>query len=402
MDILTFNCGSSSLKYKLIRMPEELVLLGGEAQRVGPKTGEPARILHRIGQDRQTIYVEMPSLAIAFVEVMKLIVAAGFAPACIGHRIVHGADQCKRHMRIHPELIQKLRTFQNMAPIHNPPAIDLAQECLRLYPGLPQMAIFDTVFHATIPARAFTYAIPTALASELGIRKYGFHGISHGYIAQETARLLGCAREDVCAVSCHLGSGGASLCAIQNGRSVDNTMGYSPLQGLMMSTRCGDLDPAVALQLVVDHNGDYKAVNRQLNTRSGVLGVSGQSADIRDIIARNSKRAASMTRSHLAEQSYLWRIRKYLGAYLAVLPNPAAVIFTDTIGETVAPVRWAVCADMDAFGLKIDSRRNREVSSLPAEISAPDSRVRIFVVAADEELAIARESFELLQMEVNA
>ncbi len=397
MDILTFNCGSSSLKYKLLRMPEQDVILGGEAQRVGPPTSEPSRILHRIAGETQTIHVPMPSLSIAFQEVMKLIEAAGHKPDCIGHRIVHGASVFATHTFVDNGVIERLRGFQNMAPLHNPPAIDLAQECLRRYPGLPQVAVFDTVFHSTIPAHAYTYSIPAKLGAELGIRKYGFHGISHGYVARETARLLHCPLEQVTAVSCHLGSGGASLCAIQNGRSIDNTMGYSPLQGLMMSTRCGDLDPAVALRLVAERNGDFRAVNKQLNTRSGVLGMSGLSADIRDVISRNAKHTATMTRSRLAEQFYVWRIRKYLGAYLAILTNPMAVVFTDTIGETVPEVRWSVCADMDAFGMRIDHAQNQQATSLPADIAAPDSRVRILVIAADEELAIARESYELME-----
>ncbi|MDD5658323.1 MAG: acetate/propionate family kinase, partial [Elusimicrobia bacterium] len=267
--------------------------------------------------------------------------------------------------------------------------------CRARYPDLPQVIVFDTAFHQTIPDHAHTYPLPRALRQELGIRKYGFHGTSHQYVAEKAAEMLGRPMEQLNAVSCHLGSGGASLCAIVKGRSVDNTMGFSPLQGLVMSTRCGDLDPAVALRLLAQHQ-DRNAVEKLLNKRSGVLGMSGSSADIRDVfagMAQPDRRA----RLELTAQIYIWRIRKCLGAYLAVVGDADAVIFTDTIGETVPEVRWGVCAGMDAFGLRMDPERNLSASTLPADVAADDSPVRILVIQTNEELAIARRTYLKLQ-----
>jgi acetate kinase len=255
--------------------------------------------------------------------------------------------------------------------------------------------VFDTSHHATIPEYAQTYALPRALATRLGTRKYGFHGTSHHFVAAEAAALLGKPLSGLNAVSCHLGSGGASLCAIVGGRSVDNTMGFSPLQGLMMSTRSGDLDPALTLSLLAAHAGDHEAVNRQLNKTSGVLGMSGFSADIRDVIERAGTAEPLQSPHSLTLAVYTWRIRKYLGAYLAVVGETDTILFTDSIGEAVPHVRWAVCSGMDVFGVKIDAVRNAQCRELPADVAADDSRVRILAIATNEELAIARHTYRL-------
>ncbi len=401
MNILVLNCGSSSLKYRLISMPAETELAGGEAQRIGPPTAKPSRIVHHVcGQAPQVHIAPMANHASAFEQVVRILQqTVGRTPDAIGHRIVHDGGLFGAHSRLDDKTIAQLETINDMAPIHNPPAVNLTKACRKLYPTLPQVAVFDTVFHATIPEAARTYAIPGWMSRDLGIRKYGFHGISHQYVATEAARLLKRRMNTLNAVSCHLGSGGASLCAIVNGKSVDNTMGYSPLQGLVMSTRCGDLDPAIALRLMALSEGDYKSVEQLLNERSGVLGLSGQSADIRDALAAVSRGDAHSARPELAAQIYLWRLRKYLGAYLATVGNADAVIFTDTVGETVPAVRWAMCANMEDFGLAIDPALNDHAGRLPTDISAPGSRVRILVIATNEELSIARSAYSLLTSE---
>jgi acetate kinase len=228
----------------------------------------------------------------------------------------------------------------------------------------------------------------------LGIRKYGFHGTSHQFVAEEAAKFLGKPFAELNAVSCHLGSGGSSLCAIVKGQSVDNTMGFSPLQGLVMSTRCGDLDPAVAMRLLAAAQGDTGAVEKLLNKKSGVLGLSGASADLRDVLA--GKAGPSGERMDLTAQVVLWRLRKYLGAYLAVVGNPGAIIFTDTLGETVPAVRAHVCAGLEAFGVQIDPERNEHVTAYPSDVAADDSRVRLLVILTNEELAIARRAWRTL------
>lgn len=398
MNILVFNCGSSSLKYKLISMPSQTVVAGGEAQRIGPPTAEPSRILHQVRGKQDVVEVPMRDHQSAFDEVMKILETAQCRPDGVGHRMVHGGERFSRPARIDPQVYEDLEAVADLAPLHNPPAMALVQACLKRYPDLPQVAVFDTAYHATIPEYARTYALPRDLATETRIRKYGFHGTSHQYVAEQAAQFLGIPIEKLNAVSCHLGSGGASLCAIQGGKSIDNTMGFSPLQGLIMSTRCGDLDPAIPLQMLARTNGDHARVEAVLNKKSGVLGMSGTSADIRDILAacQQSGDRDRFRKYNVTAQSYLWRIRKYLGAYLAVVESPAAVIFTDTIGETVPYVRWSVCTDLDVFGIQIDARKNWSVEQYPADVATEGSPVRVLVIQTNEELAIAQFTHQVL------
>ena len=397
MRILVFNCGSSSLKYRLIDEPGERELAAGEAQRVGPKTAEPARIIHRAGAAAGTTFVDMPDHAAAFSEVMKLLAGnLALRPDAVGHRVVHGGDAFPAHARVDATTLARLAPISRMAPLHNPPALALVDACLRRYPALLQVLVFDTAFHATIPAAARNYALPQTVRRELGVRKYGFHGISHQYVVAEAARFLGMDVDHLNAVSCHLGSGGASLCAVAGGRSVENTMGFSPLQGLIMSTRSGDFDPGATLRLLTCAGGDGESVERTLNRSSGVLGLSGVSADIRDVLARAGKAGPGNHRLKAARDIYLWRIRKYLGAYLVLVGAPHAVIFTDTIGETSAEVRRGVCAGLEAFGLRLDPARNDAVRNWPVDVATPESRVRALVIATNEEISIARAAYRVL------
>jgi acetate kinase len=392
MNVLVFNCGSSSLKYGLIEMPTERVLAHGEAQRVGPTTAEPARVVHSHGGRTETVAVDMPDHAAAFDQVMRLIEENAGHVDAIAHRIVHGGTHFEASAVLDDGADAALTEVADLAPIHNPPALALIRRCRRSQPAVPQILVFDTSYHTTIPDAARTYALPAKLRRDLGLRKFGFHGISHKYVATQAALLLGRPLAGLNLVSCHLGTGGASLCAIVGGRSVDNTMGYTPLQGLIMSTRCGDLDPALTLQLVARNSGDYEAVERLLNRKSGVLGLSGFSADIRDVAAARDAGALDV-----ATLSYLWRIRKYLGAYLTVAAPVDAIVFTDTVGENVPLVRSAVCGGLAAFGISVDEAANAALAKLPADIAAAPSRVRVLVIATNEELAIAREAWNMLK-----
>lgn len=398
MNVLVFNCGSSSLKYKVITMPAAREAAGGEAQRVGPPTAKPSVILHHEGTSRETHEVPMPDHATAFEQVMRLLGRdARLVPDVVGHRVVHGGDRFGQPARVNDAVLADLDSFSRIAPLHNPPAIALMRACQERYPQLPQVAVFDTAFHATIPACARTYALPRQMREEFGFRKYGFHGTSHQFVTEEAAAFLGIPLDRFNAVSCHLGSGGASLCAVINGRSVDNTMGYSPLQGLVMSTRCGDLDPAVTMQLLAAADGDGAKVDKLLNSRSGVLGLYGRSADLRDVVSEASSSDSLWdSRMDRTLQVYLWRIRKYLGAYLAIVGRPHAVIFTDTIGETVPYVRRALCTGLEVFGLRIDARLNAGVTGYPADVAEAGSPTRILVVQTNEELAIARQTARTL------
>ena len=396
MIVMVMNCGSSSLKYKLISMPEEKQLAGGEAQRVGPKTSEPARIIHRVGGEETTHFVDMEDHSVAFREVMKLLGDnPELQPDALGHRMVHGGDRFKNHTLVDDYTIKVLEEIQGLAPLHNPPATKLLKSCYEMYPDLPSSVVFDTSFHSHMPEYAYTYALPKDLREKDGIRKYGFHGTSHQFVVEETARLMNKPLETFNAVSCHLGSGGASLCAVINGSSVDNTMGYSPLQGLMMSTRSGDLDPSVVMSLMVQNHGKPDPVEKQLNKKSGVLGLSGVSSDIRDIFSMKDKQGDNRKINETASL-YLRRIRKYLGAYLTVVGNADAMIFTDTIGETMPQVRAMVCSAMEVFGLEIDKEKN-DTLELPAVCSTDKSPVKIFSVRTNEELAIARQTLALIE-----
>jgi acetate kinase len=393
MRIIVFNCGSSSLKYRLIDMPGETELAAGEAERVGPKTSLPGCIHHLALGQKEDHALDMPDHGAAFSAVMKLLERdTRLVPEAIGHRMVHGGALFKDHVIVDENAFHQLEEVQDLAPIHNPPALRLLAACRQLYPKLPETVVFDTAFHSTIPPAARVYALPAQLAR--GYRKYGFHGTSHQYVAQEAAKFLGIPMSELRAVSCHLGSGGASLCAIVNGKSIDNTMGYSPLQGLVMSTRSGDLDPAITLSLVARAQGDSHAVESMLNRKSGLLGLSGISADIRDLLtAPGTAEYEGLTK---AAQVYLWRLRKYLGAYLLITERPHCIIFTDTIGEKLPYVRWAVTAGLSVLGVVLDPVKNAEVQTLPVDLAASNSRVRILAIATNEEVAIARASFSLL------
>jgi acetate kinase len=399
MKILVMNCGSSSLKYRLIEMPSEQELVAGEAQRVGPKTAEAARIIHSEEGRKETVETVMPDHFAAFTAIQKLLARRPeFTADILAHRLVHGGTSFTDDAFIDANAIGLLEQTLPLAPIHNPPAVRLIEACHKLSPDLPQVAVFDTVYHSTISRAAREYALPQKWVKELHIHKYGFHGTSHSYVVELAAEQLGIPLDRFNAVSCHLGSGGASLCAVIGGRSVDNTFGYSPLQGLVMSTRSGDLDPAITLRLLAKASGDASVVDNMLNRHSGVLGLSGISGDLRDVIASSCQaNDNSNRRDQHTVDVYLWRLRKYLGAYLTLVGNAHAVIFTDTIGEGVPLVRWAVCSGLEVFGVKIDPLHNQRASELPADLSAQDSSVRILAIRTNEELAIARRSYRLVE-----
>jgi len=377
-------------------MPSGEEVLEGEVQRIGSKTTEPSRIVHRKSGLEVIHEVNVQSFKEAFSEVMKTVGNdPSFPPDVFAHRLVKGGAEFPSSTILKEDDFRSLDKIGDLAPIHNPPVVELIKESAGKYPSVPQVIALDTAFHSTIPDYAYTYPLPESIRLELGIRKYGFHGISHRYVTRKTAEFLHIPIEELNAVSCHLGTGGASLCAVVNGKSVDNSMGFSPLQGLVMSTRCGDLDPAVILKMIAYYAGDYSKVNKILNKRSGLLGLSGKSSDIRDVIARATE--TNDERSQMALDVYLWRIRKYLGAYLTVVGRADAVIFTDTIGESIPYVREAICRNMDFFGIKLDEFKNKTISGYPADVSAGGSEVHIVVVKTNEELEIAKQAFELLE-----
>ncbi len=392
INIFVLNCGSSSLKYKMITMPSEKELFGGEVQRIGSSTSLPSQIIHEVNGNEELFIVTIRNYIEAFNEVMKIVEnSMNIMPDIIAHRLVKGQPEINGDTFVNKLPLSALDKIKELAPVHNPPVVEIIKSCLSRYPFLPQTVILDTTFHSTIPDYASAYALPKKLCEDLGIKKYGFHGISHKYVSVEAAEYLGIPVESFNAVSCHLGSGGASLCAIRNGISIDNTMGFTPLQGLVMSTRSGNLDPAIILRMVAYSEGNSSKVNNILNKKSGVLGLSGSSSDIRDIIAN----AENNSRAQTTLDVYLWRIKKYLGKYLTLLGRTDSIIFTDTIGETMPFVREQVCKNMEYWGIKMDAIKNKNVKIYPCDISGSKSKMKIIVVKTNEELAIARSAYNL-------
>jgi len=395
INIFVINCGSSSLKYKMITMPSGKELFGGEVQRIGSNTSEPSQIIHEVNGEKEVFLITIRNYIEAFKEVMNILEdSMDVMPDIIAHRLVKGEPVIKQDTLVDKLTVSSLDKLKELAPIHNPPIVEVIKSCMSRYPSLPQAVVLDTTFHSTIPDYASAYALPKKLCEDLGIKKYGFHGISHKYVSEEAAKYLNIPIESFNAISCHLGSGGASLCAINNGRSIDNTMGFTPLQGLVMSTRSGNLDPAIILRMVAYSEGNSSKVNNILNKRSGILGLSGSSSDIRDIIAD----AENNSRAQATLDVYLWRIKKYLGEYLILLGRTDSIIFTDTVGETMPLVREQVCKDLEYWGIKLDKIKNKKVKTYPSDISDSKSTIRILVVKTNEELSIARSAYNLIRL----
>ncbi|MDX9952799.1 MAG: acetate/propionate family kinase [Anaerolineae bacterium] len=397
MQILVFNCGSSSLSYKLFTAedPEALSIVGsGKAHRVGVTGTEPAFIEHRFKTEQVRQVTQIPNhlqaakLIFDFLHERKLPVEA------IGHRFVHGGMLFDCTTQLTPKTLATLERCLPLAPLHNPNSMTVIRAALEAYPGVPEYATFDTAFHATLPPEASTYALPYAIAEHYGFRKYGFHGLSYQSVTESAARYLNRNLVGLKVIACHLGTGGASAAAIRDGQSIETTMGYSPLPGLIMSTRSGDLDPTVVLELCAQHGYTPTQVTRMLNHESGLLGISGFSSDIRDILRRRDEQGDA--RAELAFAAYSHRLKLALGSLIAVLGGLDVLIFTDDVGLKVPEVRAAACAGMDWCGIRLDPERNEAAhGEAIAEIGA--DRVRVLVVPNDEEGIIAAEGLRLLQ-----
>jgi acetate kinase len=367
--ILVVNAGSSSLKYRLYQDAD--VLAGGTVERIGEPGGGPAD--HAAALDGVLAGLDLTGLA------------------AVGHRVVHGGVRFTEPVLIDDEVVAGITALVPLAPLHNPPNLTGIEVARRLLPGVPQVAVFDTAFHRTLPAEAASYAIDRQVAERYGIRRYGFHGTSHEYVTRRTAELLGRDPAEINLISLHLGNG-ASACAVAGGRSVATSMGMSPLEGLVMGTRSGDLDPAVILDL--QRTGDFSVddIDRLLNQRGGLLGLCGAN-DMREVLRR---RAANDPAATLAFDVYCRRIRSYVGAYYAVLGRLDAITFTAGVGEHAAPVRAAALSGLARLGIVVDPGRN-EAAGGDRPISPPDGEVTVWVVGTDEEAEIARQTRQLIR-----
>ena len=398
MNILVFNCGSSSLTYKLfgIKTPEDVeILLSGKAHRVGVKGKEPSFIEHRFQTKVQKDIIPIRNHNQAAILILRHLNENGINIDYIGHRFVNGGAYFSKSIFIDSEILKKLYLCLPLAPIHNPVILAVIRECARRFPDIKQYVTFDTAFHSTIPYYAYTYALPKKIIQIFGFRKYGFHGLSYSYVAKAIPKILKRSPKKIKIVACHLGTGGSSVAAIDGGISLDNSMGYSPLPGLMMSTRCGDIDPMLAIYLMATYGYRPDYLMDMLNKESGLLGISGFSSDIRDIIHRISKEGEQ---GKLALDMYIHRLKKYIGSYITILGGIDALVFTDDIGLRNPLIREKVCERMEWCGIGLDKRLNRKaVGNIISVLNTKKSKVKIISLPAEEEFVICLEGLKLLE-----
>jgi acetate kinase len=394
--ILVINCGSSSLKYQFIDMSTETVLAKGLCERIG--MGQSV-VRHTRG-DEAPVVAEKPlgghDDALQAVIGMLLDPGAGVIKgvgeiSAVGHRVVHGAEKFSESSVITPEVLGAIKECVDIAPLHNPPNIIGIEACIKLMPGTPNVAVFDTAFHQTMPPKAYIYALPYEYYERHGLRKYGFHGTSHRFVAARAAAMLGRPAESLKLVTCHLGNG-SSICAVDGGKSVDTSMGYTPLDGLMMGTRCGAIDPAVVTWLMDKEGLGTKEANDIMNKQSGIFAVSGVSSDFRDI---GAAAAEGNERAALGLEMFAYQVRKYIGQYAAAMGGLDAVVFTAGVGENVHGVRREILSGLAFMGIAIDEDKNK-IRGREIDISAEGAAVRTLVIPTNEELAIARDTYALI------
>jgi acetate kinase len=393
VNILVINSGSSSLKYQLFDMRSHVALTAGIVERIGDKS---AALHHQWrtsegALDRLEREIAAPDHRAAFLAIGAAMRETGVLQdvtrvEAIGHRVVHGGERFQAPTRIDADVVAAIRALVPLAPLHNPPNLLGIELCLELFPTVPQVAVFDTAFHQTMPPHAYRYALPHRLYTDHAVRRYGFHGSSHAYVTRRAAQYLGQAPAALNLISLHLGNG-ASAAAIAGGRCIDTSMGMTPLEGLVMGTRCGDIDPALVFYIGRVAGLDDVAVETLLNQESGLKGLCGAN-DMREVLRRMD---AGDAPARLAFEIYCYRIRKYIGAYTAALGRVDAVIFTAGVGENAPVVRARVCAGLETLDIRLDARKNASVSGEIAEIQSTDSAVRLLVVRTDEEREIAEQ-----------
>ena len=396
MKILVINAGSSSLKYQLIDMTDESVILKGVCERI---TFNGGILTQKTFDDRKVVIEQdMPTHKEAMELVLKAMLDKENGAlksideiGAVGHRVLHSAEDFKESVVINDEVIRICEKNAVFGPLHMPGNIACIKSCREVMPGVPMVAVFDTTFHSTMPAKAYMYGIPYEVYDEYKIRKYGFHGTSHKFVSQETAKLLG--NPNAKMVICHLGNG-SSISAVKDGKCQDTSMGFTPLEGLVMGTRSGDIDPAAVDYLREKLNLKPEEVVNYLNKKCGVLGVSGISSDLRDLEAAT---AQGNERALLALEMLAYRVKKYVGSYIAVLGGADAVVFTGGIGEHSPRIRRLVMEGMEFAGAKFDEAKNQAYDSGIGYLNTEDSKVKIIVLPTNEELSIARETKELTQ-----
>lgn len=395
MKILVLNCGSSSLKYQVIDMDTKNPIAKGLVERIGL---EGSVLTHGTAtRKKEEIKTEIKNHTKAIELVLKQLVDPESGAlkdlneiAAVGHRVVHGGETFAKSVIIDSSVMKALKDCIELAPLHNPPNIAGIKACQKMMPGIPQVAVFDTAFHQTMRPYSYIYGLPYEYYEKYGIRKYGFHGTSHKYVCQRAAILLKKPIEDLKIISCHLGNG-ASIAAIRGGKSIDTSMGFTPLDGLMMGTRSGALDPAIVTYIMCRENFNVDQMNDFLNTKCGALGVSGISSDFRDI---EVAAAQGNDRAQLALDIFEHDVKQYIGAYAAEMGGMDALIFTAGVGENAPSMRASICKNMSYLGLDLDLEKNK-VRGEEVDVAKSNSRSRILVIPTNEELMIALETLEL-------
>ena len=396
MKILVINCGSSSLKYQLIDMADESVLCKGLCERIGI---DGSKITHKAKGGEWSQEVPFPTHTEAFMKVVEMmttgegaVVADKSEISAIGHRVVQGAEFFTKSEIVTDAIIDKIEEIAPLAPVHNMAHVQGLRSAKKVFGAdVPNVVVFDTTFHQTMPPKAYMYGVPYEMYEKYAIRRYGAHGTSHRYVSMAAAKYLG--RDDLKMVTCHLGNG-SSISAVKNGKCIDTSMGLTPLAGVLMGTRCGDVDPSVVTYMEQKLGFHGQEMADYLNKKSGLLGISGVSSDKRDV---TSAAEAGNERAKLACDMLNYQIKKYVGAYAAAMGGLDCIVFTGGIGENDGGVRAAVCEDMEFLGVKIDLEKNKQRGADIIDISADDSRVKVLIVCTNEELMIARDTKALVE-----
>lgn len=396
MNVLVLNCGSSSVKYKLLEMPEGKV----KAQGVVEKLGLPGSFLKVNLPSGEKVILEkdLPEHTAAIEFILETITGKEYGCIkdlkeinAVGHRLVHGGDKFTESVLIDNDVVAKVESCIDLAPLHNPATLKGIEAVTKLLPQLPQVGVFDTAFQQTMEKKVFMFPIPYEYYEKYGIRRYGFHGTSHRYVSQRACEFLGLDYNKARIITCHIGNG-ASIDAIKNGKCIDTSLGMTPTDGLMMGTRCGAVDPGMLVFLGEKEGFSYEELSNCINKKSGVLGVSGVSSDMRELEAAIKK---GNERAILALDMYEYRIKKYVGAYAAAMGGVDLIVFTGGVGENQARTRDFVCSDMEFMGIHFDKKKNESIRGEEALISLPDSKVKVCVIPTDEELMIAKDTYDI-------
>lgn len=397
MKILVLNCGSSSIKYALYDMDTKEVLTSGGAERVGLDgafvkvklaNGEKKQIMHDMPEHTEGVRFIFSLLTDPEIGVIKSLSEVN----AVGHRIVHGGEKFAESVLITPEVIETIKEVSDLAPLHNPANLKGIAAVEEVMPGLPQVGVFDTAFHQTMPAYSYMYALPYEDYEQYAVRRYGFHGTSHRYVSARACEFLGLDYKSSKIVTCHIGNG-ASLAAVKDGKCMDTTMGLTPLEGVMMGTRSGDVDGGAITYLMKKHGFTPDEMSNYLNKKAGVAGVSGVGSDMRDLEAAAKE---GNKRAILATDMYNYKIKKYVGAFAAAMGGADVIVFTAGVGENQSSMREAVCEGLEYMGVKIDKALNATIRGKEALISTPDSKVKVVVIPTDEELMIASDTAALV------